>query len=147
MNCAIPKAKKKPKSISKLVDEAATSLQKLVRLKAADSNGYLSCVSCDKRLHWKEAQGGHLIERGKTAVKLLEEQVNPQCPSCNLFGMRYRSSTVLAYRRFMVDRHGEDFVQWIESEARKVKKYTRSEVAEIKADFDQRIAELEAEKG
>src|SRR5690606_37389955 len=101
--------KRKAKSIARLVEEAAVLLQKLVRLKAADENGYCRCVSCGNAYRWQEMQGGHLIERSKTALKLLEEQVNPQCVGCNGFGMKYRASVVLAYRRFMVERHGEDF--------------------------------------
>jgi hypothetical protein len=138
------KPKKKQKTIAKLVDDAAVLLQKLVRMKAADSDGWCKCVTCGAIRQWKELQGGHLIERGKTAVKLLEEQVNPQCEGCNGFGMKYRPTVVLAYRRFMVERHGEDFVRWLEAEAFKVKKYTRHEVEAITFDFKRRIAQEEA---
>ena len=53
----------KLKPIGKLVDDCAVLTQKLVRLKAADKHGFCRCVTCGKRQHWKELQGGHFISR------------------------------------------------------------------------------------
>ena len=62
----MPGKKKKTKSIAKLVDEAAVLLQLLVRLKAADDNGYVKCRTCDSVMHYKDGmQGGHFISRVK----------------------------------------------------------------------------------
>ena len=64
-------ANRKSKSIAKLVDEAATELQLLVRLKAADDNGYVSCVVCGVTRHYLDGmQGGHFISRSRLATKL-----------------------------------------------------------------------------
>lgn len=136
------KPKKKAKSLAKLANEAAELLQRLVRLKAADANGYCACVTCGKVDHFSKLQGGHFIERGRLSVKLLEEQINPQCPYCNHYGMKL-ASVVLAYRRYLVDMYGEKWVKWLEAEALKVKKYTRQELEDMKADFRARIAEQE----
>ena len=146
-----PKAKvnaKRPKlkSIGQLVEACAVTLQRLVRVKTADSEGMVTCITCRKRLHWKEAQGGHLIERGKRATKLVEEAINPQCAYCNQWGMK-QASVVLTYRKHMVDMYGEQFMRWLELEAHKIKKYTRAEIAEIHDGFKKRLRELEQEKG
>ena len=59
----------KKKSIGKLTDEAATLLQLLVRLKAADDNGYVTCVTCGVVKHYKDGmQGGHFRPRGIAAT-------------------------------------------------------------------------------
>lgn len=137
-----PKAKKKPKTLAKLRNEAAELLQKLVRLKAADSNGYVRCVTCGKRLHWKSAQGGHFLERGRNRTKLIEENIHPQDPACNLYGMK-NASTVLAYRRYMVEMYGEKFVTWLEMEAKKPCTKKRAELEALKAELKARVAELE----
>ena len=56
--------KKKTKTIGKLTDEAATLLQRLVRLKAADDNGYVSCVTCGVTKRFDDGmQGGQVGER------------------------------------------------------------------------------------
>jgi len=134
----------KSKSIAALREECAVLLQKYVRLKAADSNGYCACWTCGKSDHWKEMQGGHFIERGKTATKLMEENVHPQCRSCNMYGMK-KASVVLAYRSAMVDFYGEAFVSELEMKASEVTKHSRQYLEEYKADIKTKIKELECE--
>lgn len=139
--------KKKLKSIARSTEDCAETLQRLVRVKAAvaaNANGFIRCFTCSKAFHWKEMQGGHFIERRKLSTKLLEENVHCQCDGCNGFAMK-SASGVLAYRAAMVDTYGEQFVQDLIAQSKQVKKYTRSEVEQIHADFKQRLAELEAE--
>jgi hypothetical protein len=130
--------KRKTQSIAKLVDKAAKRLQLLVRLKAADDNGYVSCVTCGTTRHYKDMQGGHFIERGKLATKLLEENIHPQCPGCNCFQMK-NASTVLKYRNYMVDMYGDDMVKELERSAWQKKKYYRGEVTDFMADINEQI--------
>jgi hypothetical protein len=131
--------KKKPKTIAKLVDEAATLLQKYVRLKAADENGYAQCVTCGVIKHWKELQGGHFISRRWTATKLIEENVNPQCPRCN----GPLGGDLIEYTRYMDEMYGPEFVDELRQLKHQTKKYTRAEVEEIKAELREKIKELE----
>ena len=132
-------AKRKPPTIAQEVEKAAVLLQRLVRLKAADENGYCTCVTCGVIKKWNdEMQGGHFFERGRTATKLMVENVHPQCSGCNAFKMK-TTGGVLAYRRYMVDMYGEDGLDDLEAESRKVKKYTRAEVEDIAADFKAQI--------
>ena len=71
-------AKKKPPTIAQEVEKTAVDLQKLVRLKAADDDGMVSCVTCGVSRKWNdEMQGGHFFERGRTATKLLIENCHP----------------------------------------------------------------------
>lgn len=125
-------------------DDCAKLLQKLVRLKAADKNGYCECVTCGVRKHWKEMQGGHFIERGRKSTLLVEENIHPQCPGCNLYRMKL-SSTVLTYRHYMVDMYGEDFVNHLEVISRKPKKFTVDELLTLKKELKERIDERLAE--
>ena len=118
--------------------------QKLVRLKAADKNGMVECVTCGKIDHWKGMQGGHFIERGKSATVLMEENIHPQCPGCNMYRMK-QASTVLTYRRYMVDMYGEDFVQELERMSRQPKKFYTAELNELKRELNERIKQRESE--
>ena len=56
----------KQKTVAKLREEAAVLLQKLVRMKAADVDGIAQCVTCGKKQHYKEMDGGHFISRKYT---------------------------------------------------------------------------------
>ena len=136
------RAKKKPKSIARLRNDVSELVQRLVRIKAADSNGMVKCWTCDTVKHWKEMQGGHFIERGKTATKMLEENIHPQCPSCNQWGMK-KASTVLLYRREMVAWYGEDFVSWLENESKKSIRHTRQELQALIADYTKQVQHFE----
>lgn len=101
----------KKKTLRKLVDDLAVLLQKLVRVKAAvheGKNGLIKCVSCGTWGHYKEMQGGHWIERGKQSTKIIEEIINPQCPGCNGFGMKYSTLCRETYRKHMHEMHGEE---------------------------------------
>ena len=128
---------KKRKSLSKLIDEAATLLQKLVRLKAADDNGYVSCVTCGSTKNWKEMDGGHFISRRYLATKLMEENVHPQCKGCN----GPRSGNLINYTLYMQDTYGREFVEELEELKSHGRKYYRSEVEKIISDLKESIKE------
>lgn len=123
------------KTIAQEVDAVAVLLQKLVRVKAADEDGYCICVTCGASKHWKDGmQGGHFISRKYTGTKLLEENVHPQCSGCN--GPRAKDGTVtIAYTMYMIDTYGREFVDELQRLKSTPKKYTRDEVADLRADF------------
>lgn len=136
-------AKRKPKTLAKLADDVAVALQRHVRLKAADSNGFCTCATCGVKKHYKEMQGGHFIQRGK-AHKILEENIHPQCAYCNAWGMR-QATTVLAYRRYMVDLYGENFVRDLEDSANNPVKRFRADLEDQLKDLRSRNRQLEEE--
>ena len=135
-------AKKKLKPIGKLSDECAVMLQKIVRMKAADHNGYCVCVSCGVSKHWKEMQGGHFIPRGNKATKHMEENIHPQCPGCNCYGMKYGDAEK-QYTLYMVDTYGRDFVDELLATKGKAHKILRADLEDMKAEFKAMISELE----
>jgi len=131
--------KKKTKSIAKLVEEAADLLQKLVRLKDRDEDGYCQCRTCKQFFHWTEMDGGHFISRKWTATKLLEENIHPQCKRCNGF----LRGNLIEYTRYMDETYGKEFVDELRILKHQTKKYTRAEVEDIIKDLRQRIREME----
>lgn len=141
----VKKKRVKLKTLPRLIEDCAETLQRLVRVKAAvaaNNGGYIKCVTCGKVDHFNNLQGGHFIERGKTSVKIIEEQVNPQCNQCNAWNMK-KTSYVMEYRRFLVDTYGEKWVQDLIAQSKQVKKYTRAEVETLHTDYKTRLAELE----
>jgi hypothetical protein len=138
--------KKKRKSIARLVEEAAVLLQKLVRLEAADSNGYVRSFTSGEDFPWQEMQGSHFIQRNRLATKLHEMNVHPQTKGENGYEMK-TATGVLKYRRALVSAYGEVAVRELEKIAETTKKYTRQEVEEITADFKARIKAQEKRLG
>ncbi|MCF7945933.1 MAG: recombination protein NinG [Spirochaetia bacterium] len=91
-------------------DKCLSAFQKLRRVQCADENGYVTCISCGKKLHWKESDGGHYISRRYRETELEEDNVWPQCKKCNMYGAGEHAD----YRRNLIRLIGEDRVQRIE---------------------------------
>lgn len=126
--------------IGKVVDQAATLLQKLVRMKAADQYGMCQCVTCGKRGHYKEMDAGHFVSRTYSKFKLHEENIHPQCKGCN----RYASRSIDDYFIFMCDTYGSDAVRQMIETKREIKKWDRIELTDMISDLKVRIKEQEA---
>ena len=133
---------KKPKSIPKLKAEAARLLQKLRRMESADEYGMCQCVTCCKRVHWKDGDGGHYIDRGSSATLLDERYINFQCKGCNGFFMK-TTIGVLTYREFMQGWYGQDVVDELEGLANKTHKWNRIDLEDKIAEYKKRIKEIE----
>jgi hypothetical protein len=138
----------KKKTLRALIDDVAKLLQKHVRLKAAvaaNKNGFIECVSCNKWFHWKDMQGGHWIERGKQATKIMEENIHPQCKGCNQYGMRHRTHVREGYSKFMRDMYGDDFCDQMLVDSRKPVKYFRPDLEDMVKDLRKKNKELESQ--
>ena len=136
----------KKKTLRALIDDVAKLLQKHVRLKAAvaaNKDGFIECVSCNKWFHWKDMQGGHWIERGKQATKIMEENIHPQCKGCNQYGMRHRTHVREGYSKFMRDMYGDDFCDQMLVDSRKPIKYFRPDLEDMVKELRRKNRELE----
>ena len=135
---------KKPKTIARLLDDCAVVLQKIVRMKAAihAKSPQIQCVTCGKQDHWKNMQGGHYISRTWTAHKILEENIHPQCISCNGFRPERVADD---YHWYMVETYGYEFVQELNATKRTTVKRTRAELAEELMALRAQAKQLEAE--
>ena len=131
------------KTIGKLVDEAATLLQRIVRMKAAVHSGseFIQCVSCGKSGSWKEMQGGHFVPRGSAGTKLLEENIHPQCRQCN----GPRGGNLIGYTVYMLDMYGPEFIKELERMKRAGKKWSRPDLIEQIAELREREKQLSEE--
>ena len=136
----------KKKTLRALIDDVAKLLQKHVRLKAAvaaNKDGFIECVSCNKWFHWKDMQGGHWIERGKQATKIMEENIHPQCKGCNQYGMRHRTHVREGYSKFMRDMYGDDFCDQMLVDSKKPIKYFRPDLEDMVKELRRKNRELE----
>jgi len=72
-------------TVSKLKKKLDTIFSKYVRLKHADKNGYVKCYTCGVKKYWEKdgMQAGHFMSRKHTATRFDEQNVKPQCYSCN----------------------------------------------------------------
>ena len=125
--------KKTPKT------KALDTLQKLVRLKAADEHGYCTCVSSGEWAHWSEMDGGHFIPKGHSSYwALREENVHPQTKKENGFGMKYGTSQI-QYTRWMEDFYGTKFVAHMIATKRNPIKFYKKDYEEMTKEWNEQI--------
>jgi len=110
------KTKPKRQKLSTLVDKADKLASQYIRQKYADHAGYVTCISCDTVLHWKDAHCAHFIERGKKLTRWLEENLHPACCGCNTFNKEFH---MREYTIKMIDLHGREFVDELMAMGRK----------------------------
>lgn len=68
-------------------------------------------MSCGRKQHYKDMDGGHFIPKGASSYWSLRiENIHPQCKGCNGFGMR-NGSAAQQYTIWMQDYYGSDFVK------------------------------------
>ncbi|MDA7760515.1 recombination protein NinG [bacterium] len=140
------RATKKRKTIAQEVDKAAVLLQKLVRMKAADDNGYAQCVSCGRVDHWKGMDGGHYYSRRHTRLKLFLENLHIQCKRCNM--LMGDPQVHDAYRDYMIDMYGERRLRAMKKLTYlPPKKFDRDEVIAFQQDIKRQIKEQEERLG
>lgn len=132
----------KQKTLRKLIDDVAVQLQKLVRLKAADQNGYCTCVTCGNKHHYKKCDGGHYVSRVHQRTKIIEENIHPQCKHCNMVDDIFIKRK---YEEFMLDMYGKEFVEWLEQQAHIPHDYARPDLEDQLKDLRKRNRELEAQ--
>ena len=109
-----------------------------VRLRLADAQGNVRCVSCGVLKHWKQMQAGHFQKRHYLATRWHPENVNPQCPGCNVF----KGGNYAAYAAWGVDRYGMDWPARMVSLSQETVKYSRDDLRVMIVDYEQRVARL-----
>lgn len=99
-----PRKAKRP-SLPSLIRKADTLTSEYIRRKYADEHGFIKCVTCGHKLHWKDAHCAHYIERAAKSTRWLEENLHPACPSCNVFRKEFHKRE---YTLFIIDMYGRE---------------------------------------
>lgn len=126
-------------SLKGLKEKCWRLYSELRRRQEADKHGYVRCVSCGKRHHWKEVDAGHFLHGGSggkgNAVSYDPRNVHCQDRACNFYGARGEAS--LHYSKFMFSKYGMDILD--ELKAIKAQSKLRRE------DFEKMIEQYEKE--
>jgi len=132
-NKRVREQKEKLKSISQLISEAKKPFQKWIRLRDINK-GCISCGTTDSDI-W---DAGHYLKAELyTGLIFDETNVHKQCRKCNSF----LGGNEVNYRKGLINRFGEDFVNNLEESAndKRQYKYTREELLNIKLEYLEKI--------
>lgn len=78
--------KKRPAKVStqqKLTRKLDDIFSEYVRIREADEEGMVTCITCPDRFHWTEVDCGHFVLRGNMATRWHLKNGHPQCRLCN----------------------------------------------------------------
>ncbi len=127
-------ARQRIKTRSEWLREAQAAFNKWVRLR----DNLLPCISCGRH-HKGQYHAGHYRSVGANPELRFEPlNCHKQCAPCN----NHKSGDIVNYRINLVQRIGQDQVEWLEG-PHDPRKYTIDEIKEIKADYAKKARELE----
>lgn len=109
-----------------------------VRLKNADENGICVCISCGKRLPWKEMDAGHFVNRKHLSLRWNEINVQPQCRACN----RFDEGNIPAFGLGLQKKYGEQVIKNLLATKKNTMKYTQYEIDVIAKFYREEIKKL-----
>jgi len=133
----LKKRKKSPKA--KLKKKTWDMFSKYIRMKYANENGYVKCITCGVIKHWREMQAGHYIDGRSNAVLFEEDLVHCQCFSCNCMLHGNKSE----YASFMYKTYGEKRVDELRRLSKFSVKFSIADLELLLEKFSKKVEELE----
>jgi hypothetical protein len=117
----------KTDTIPKLAAKAQKVFNKYVRERDSE-NGYFTCISCGKTLPIQQMNAGHYIpQKNSSLLRFNEYNVHGECISDNGFNEFH----LINYRKNLINKIGQEMVDWLEENQRTIKKWTRTELLDL----------------
>ena len=118
-----------------------TLVSRYIRMKDA-VDGYCTCVTCGVVKPINNMDAGHFVPRGAgDAVYFVEENIHPQCNTCN----RFRGGNLIEYTRFMIDTYGIEKVDELRELAKNSakNKITIQDLLDLELEYKEKLNSLE----
>jgi hypothetical protein len=114
-------------TIPKLTAKAQKVFNAYIR-KRDSEDGYFTCISCGETKETAQMNAGHYVsQKGSSALRFDEYNVNGECIACNGFNDFH----LVGYRKNLINKIGQEMVDWIEANYRTPKKWSRTELNEL----------------
>lgn len=113
-----------------------------VRLRDADTNGYVRCYCCGYPVHWKLAHNGHFMNRRHLGTRFDERNCHGCCVPCNT----YNNGNLEAYEAHLINDYGETIMPILEMLKHTITKLSEMEIRELEIFYKQKVRELKRKK-
>jgi hypothetical protein len=125
---------------SQAVKRLDSWFSKYIRLRDADSSGYVRCITCGTRKYWKEVDAGHFQTRAKYSTRWDERNVNAQCKGCNMVngGQQYVHGLAID-KKF-----GEGTADELVILSNQIVKLSTREILDLAEEYKNKFKELES---
>lgn len=141
------KTPKKAANRRKSVKSLKTSLDKVfsvfIRMRDADNEGFVRCITSGKRMWWRDSQCGHFLSRRYNATRFHEQNSHAQSPydNCYLAGNQY------IYGLRIAEKYGEDVPQKLVELSKTDFKFSIEWLEDRVAHYTKEVERLKKEKG
>jgi len=128
------KKRRKKSSRKAKKDKLWELTSKYIRLRQADQNGNVNCVTCGQQMYWEKdgAQAGHFVPQAQgDAVRFDLRNIHVQCFRCNI----NLGGNGPEYNAFMLKTYGQETIDELRRLSNTTVKYTE-------ADFDDMITTI-----
>ena|ERR1044071_7695602 len=129
----------KPVKLGALIKEADKWVSLYVRLRAADQNGTVKCISCNEKMWYLDADCAHFEDRDNMGTRYYLPNLAPACQNCNRFD---HYEHLKAWRDKLTQQQENDLNQ----RAKSMLKFTRPELQELIDHYKGEVAKLKREK-
>jgi len=114
-----------------------------IRLRDANSEGYVQCFTCPAIKHWKSGDCGHGIGRQHKATKYDERNNQFQCKKCNGF----EGGQQAIYKEEVEKRYGKGTWDELVLKSRQVCKRGKVEIEFMTEYYRNEVKKLKQQKG
>jgi len=125
------------------LQSADSWFSKFIRLRDADANGIIRCISCGQPHHWKDADCGHFVKRQYKALRFNEQNANAQCRSCNWL----KQGNDIAYAAGIDTKYGRGTADKLRALKNGTFHLGKFEIKVISDHYREKFMELKKQKG
>ncbi len=114
-----------------------------IRLRDADKNGYIRCITSGKMAHWTESDAGHFISRRHLSTKFDEQNVHAQ----NRHDNRFQYGKQYEYGLAIDKKYGAGTAEKILARSRQTCKRGKSDIDFMIEHYGKHAVAIANEKG
>lgn len=121
-----------------LIHDLDFVFSRIVRMMAADKEGYCECYTCGNRKHWSLQQCGHFIKRGNTIVRWDFRNSRVQDKNCN----ENLHGNLEVYEQRLNEEH-PGLPEQLKEMSREPYKWSRDELKQLLLDLRAKLKNIE----
>jgi ribosomal protein L29 len=134
------------KNYKELEKELDKIFSEYIRLRDADAQGFVFCITCGKPHYWSDGHRincGHFLPRGRKATRFDERNCHGQCVMCN----KWKSCEWDVYKQRMIELYGKEVVEELKQKSMTGISYNNNELKEKILEYREKVKQLKIEKG
>ena len=109
-----------------------------IRLRDADSNGFIHCCTCGKIVYWKRSDCGHYNNRRHLYTRWDEQNCSAQCRNCN----RFEEGNKDRFKEYLLKKYGQQVVDLLAVRRTIFRKYHRFELELMIKCYTEKVKEM-----